>query len=67
VFFETFSAFGTAGLSTGITPNLSPTGQVILMFTMFAGRLGPLTLVVALAARRHRGSYHWADEAVRIG
>ena len=49
--FEAFSAFGTAGMSTGITPELTPASRIIVCLTMFAGRLGPLTLVVALAAR----------------
>jgi trk system potassium uptake protein TrkH len=67
VLFETISAIGTTGLSTGITPGLSPTGQVIVMLTMFAGRLGPLTLVIALAARRRRATYRWSEAVVRIG
>ncbi|MGB2706512.1 MAG: TrkH family potassium uptake protein, partial [Candidatus Omnitrophota bacterium] len=41
--FEITSAFGTVGLSTGITPTLSATGKLIVIFTMFAGRVGPLT------------------------
>jgi trk system potassium uptake protein TrkH len=67
ILFETFSAFGTVGLSTGITPDLSPVGRVILILTMFAGRLGPLTLVLALAARERRTVYHWPEEAIKIG
>ena len=65
--FESVSAFSTAGLSTGITPDLSPVGRFILTATMFAGRLGPLTLVLALAAREHRVAYRWAQEGVKIG
>jgi trk system potassium uptake protein TrkH len=67
ILFEAFSAFGTVGLSTGITPDLSPVGRVILILTMFAGRLGPLTLVLALAARERRTVYHWPEEAIKIG
>jgi trk system potassium uptake protein TrkH len=67
VLFETISAFTTAGLWTGTTHELSPPGQVIVMLLMFAGWLGPLTLVIALAARRRRGAYRWAEEPVRIG
>lgn len=53
--FEVTSAFGTVGLSTGITPDLPPGGQVLLVVLMFVGRLGPITLVSALALReRHR-------------
>jgi trk system potassium uptake protein TrkH len=68
VLFEAFSAFGTAGLSVGITPELSPGGRMILSLGMFAGRLGPLTLVLALAAReRGRVIYRLPEEAIKIG
>ena len=45
------SAFGTVGDSTGITPTLPDTSLLVLIVTMFVGRLGPLTFVLALAAR----------------
>jgi trk system potassium uptake protein TrkH len=67
VLFETFSAFGTVGLSTGMTPSLSPPGRLVLAATMLAGRLGPLTLVVAFAARERRAAFRWAAEGVKIG
>ncbi len=47
--FEAFSAFGTVGLSTGITPVLSPAGKVVVILLMFAGRVGPLLLALRLA------------------
>ncbi|WP_026695176.1 TrkH family potassium uptake protein [Peribacillus kribbensis] len=50
--FEATSAFGTVGLSMGLTPELSHIGRVIIIFTMFAGRLGPLTLAYAVTMRR---------------
>ena len=50
--FEAVSAFGTVGLSTGITADLSDRGKGILMFLMFMGRVGPLTLAYSLAAPR---------------
>jgi len=65
--FETFSAFGTAGLSTGITPDLGPLGRLIISLTMFAGRLGPLTLALALDARERRTVYRLPEEGVKIG
>jgi len=65
--FEAFSAFGTVGLSVGITPEVTPVGRAILSLTMFAGRLGPLTLVLALAARERQRSYRWPEEGVKIG
>lgn len=51
VLFEAVSAFGTVGLSTGITGTLNEFGQAILVVTMFVGRLGPLTVALALAGR----------------
>jgi trk system potassium uptake protein TrkH len=65
--FEAISAFGTVGASTGITPELSDPARLITAFAMFVGRLGPLTLVLALAARAHPVSYRPAVESVRIG
>lgn len=49
VLFEVVSAFSTVGLSRGITGELSPLGQVVIMFMMFAGRVGPLTLAYFIA------------------
>ena len=65
--FEAVSAFGTVGASTGITPELSDRARLITSFAMFVGRLGPLTLVLALTARAHRVPYRPAVEPVRIG
>jgi len=55
------------GASTGITPDLSDPARLITSFAMFVGRLGPLTLVLALAARAHPIPYRPAVETVRIG
>jgi len=65
--FEAVSAFGTVGATTGITPELTDPARLITTFAMFVGRLGPLTLVLALAARARPISYRPAVEAVRIG
>ena len=65
--FEATSAFGTVGLSTGITPDLPDAAELLVALTMFAGRLGPLTLVLALAARARPLPYQPATEALRIG
>ncbi len=65
--FEAVSAFGTVGATTGITPDLSDPARIITSIAMFVGRLGPLTLVLALAARAHAVSYRPAVENVRIG
>jgi trk system potassium uptake protein TrkH len=65
--FETVSAFGTVGDSTGITPTLPDTSLVVLIVTMFVGRLGPLTLALALAARSRAVTVRPALETIRIG
>ncbi len=52
--FEVTSAFGTVGLSTGITPGLSEISKVILIFTMFLGRVGPLSFAIAIALKENR-------------
>ena len=65
--FESISAFGTVGASTGITPELTDPARLITTAAMFVGRLGPLTLVLALAARAHPVAYRPAVEGIRIG
>lgn len=65
--FETFSAFATVGLSTGLTPHLSTAGKLLITFTMLIGRIGPLTLALALAARQRRQAFHLPEERVTIG
>lgn len=65
--FEIVSAFGTAGMSTGLTLEASPLSRLILMGMMFVGRLGPLTLALALAEREHGSPLRWPAETVRIG
>lgn len=67
ILFETVSAFGTVGLSTGITPELSLAGRLLITATMFIGRLGPLLLVLSLAQRQQPSTYRYPQDEVRIG
>jgi trk system potassium uptake protein len=67
VLFETVSAFATVGLSTGITADLPPAAEVILVVLMFLGRLGPLTLGTAIALRERRILYEYPKERPAIG
>lgn len=67
VLFEAVAAFSTAGLSTGITPSLSPVGRIVIMFTMFAGRVGPLTIAMAIGHKSHRPSFRYPEGKVIIG
>lgn len=65
--FEAFSAFTTTGLSVGITPELSPTGKLVVLLTMYIGRIGPLTLALALSRRMETVAVHLPEERVLIG
>ncbi len=65
--FETTSAMGTVGLSMGQTPLLSAPGKLILMLLMFMGRIGPLTMTLAISIRRTRSRFRYADENVMVG
>jgi len=66
--FEATSAFGTVGLSLGITPHLSLAGKMTIIFTMFAGRVGPLTLVLALAEQKKKPvAIKYVEEKITIG
>ncbi|GAB6180512.1 TrkH family potassium uptake protein [Desulfotomaculum defluvii] len=67
VLFEATSAFGTVGLSMGLTGDLSPLGKLIIIVTMFIGRLGPLTMAYALAQRSLKPNIRYAEEKVLIG
>lgn len=65
--FEVTSAFGTVGLSMGLTPELSPLGKLIIILTMFIGRLGPLTLAFALSQKQSQEKFRYPEEKVLIG
>jgi len=67
VCFEAFSAFGTVGLSRGITRDLSTAGRLVICVGMFVGRIGPLTLAVAMYGQARRGRYEYPEEGVMIG
>jgi len=65
--FETASAFGTVGLSTGITGALSDFGKIVIIFCMFVGRIGPLTLVLAIGTRPVSRLVTYPEERVMVG
>lgn len=65
--FESASAFGTVGLSTGITGALPTAGQLLLVVVMLAGRVGPITFITALALRPSIRVYRFPEERPIIG
>jgi trk system potassium uptake protein TrkH len=65
--FDTVSAFGTVGLSMGITPKLNDVQKFALIMMMFAGRVGPLTLAFSLSRSIGRKSLTYAEEGVMVG
>lgn len=65
--FEAISAFGTVGLSTNLTPLLSDFGHSVLIGLMFLGRVGPLTLAVALVLREHSPLFRYPEERPLVG
>jgi len=65
--FETVSAFGTVGLSTGVTAGLSPVGKVLVTVCMFIGRLGPLTLALVIGRRKLGQAISFPEEEVLVG
>ncbi|MFB9327385.1 TrkH family potassium uptake protein [Paenibacillus aurantiacus] len=67
ILFETTSAFGTVGLSLGVTPELTLIGKILISLTMFAGRLGPLTLAYAVGPRAEKELYRYPEGKITIG
>jgi Trk-type K+ transport system membrane component len=65
--FEEVSAFGTVGLSTGITPMLSGYGKVIVMVSMFVGRVGTLTVAYALGGRLTQTHIKYPEGHTMVG
>ena len=67
ILFETVSAFATVGLSTGITADLPPGGQLVIVVLMFVGRVGTITVATALALEARDHSYRYPEENVIVG
>jgi trk system potassium uptake protein TrkH len=65
--FETGSALGNTGLSMGATPSFSWVGKLLLSITMFLGRVGPITVGLALAGEKRAALFQYADAEVFIG
>jgi trk system potassium uptake protein len=65
--FDTVSAFGTVGLSMGITPKLNDLQKYALILMMFAGRVGPLTLAFSLSRSKIKRGTSYAEESLMVG
>jgi trk system potassium uptake protein TrkH len=65
--FDTVSAFGTVGLSMGITPKLNDLQKVALIVMMFTGRVGPLTLAFSLSRSKVKPGVTYAEEGIMVG
>lgn len=67
VLFETTSAFATVGLTRGITPSLTDIGKTIIIFVMYAGRVGPLTIAFAFANKNKKKGYRYSEGNIIVG
>ncbi|GAA0446297.1 TrkH family potassium uptake protein [Lentibacillus halophilus] len=67
ILFEVSSAFGTVGLSLGITDDLSVFSKIVLMILMFIGRIGILTFLFIFTSHKQTGKYHYPKEKMVIG
>lgn len=67
IMFEVSSAFGTTGLSMGITPELSPLGKIIITALMFIGRIGILSFIFLFSRSKNEINYHYPKERIIVG
>jgi len=66
-FFEVMSAFGTCGLSLGVTDDISGMSKIVLMVLMFIGRVGLISFIIMIGGRREPDKYHYPKERIQIG
>ncbi|MCI6275475.1 MAG: TrkH family potassium uptake protein [Clostridium sp.] len=65
--YEVVSAFGTVGLTLGLTPSLTTIGKVMLALTMYCGRVGPMTLFLALTNRKKNRGIRYPEDKILVG
>ena len=65
--YEATSAFGTVGITTGVTQELSTIGKFIIMISMYFGRVGPLTIAFAITKKRKKKNYKYPEGKILIG
>jgi len=67
IFFEELPAFGTVGLSRGLTSQLTTAGRVVIMLSVLVGRIGPLTLALAMGRGKMKELYQYPEERIMVG
>ena len=67
VIYEVISAFATVGVTLGITPNLNVLSQILIIITMFVGRLGPMTFALAIGEKKIKEQYEYPKENIVVG
>ncbi|MBC8491092.1 MAG: hypothetical protein H8D42_00860 [Candidatus Marinimicrobia bacterium] len=67
ILFEVVSAFGTVGLSTGITGSLTQISKIMIIILMFVGRIGPMTLIIALSQKPDQIRVKYPEGNILIG
>ncbi|MDA3792652.1 MAG: Trk family potassium uptake protein [Elusimicrobia bacterium] len=67
ILFEVTSAFGTVGLSTGITADLSSFSKLVIILTMFFGRLGPITFFTAIIVKHKKQTHRYPEQEIAVG
>ncbi|SKA83654.1 trk system potassium uptake protein TrkH [Clostridium sp. USBA 49] len=67
IIYEVTSAFGTVGLTLGLTTKLTTIGKAIISFTMFCGRVGPLTIVLAIARKCSKNTIKYPEDKILVG
>lgn len=67
ILYEATSAFGTVGLTTGVTQRLSTAGKIIIMITMYCGRVGPMTVALALIRNKKKQTHKYPEGKILIG
>ena len=65
--YEATSAFATVGLTLGLTTKLTTAGKIVVLLTMYAGRVGPLTLATAFARKLKNSSIKYPEEKILVG
>lgn len=67
ILYEVTSAFGTVGITLGLTTKLSFIGKILIILTMYCGRVGPMTVILALANKKGKSSIKYPEDKILVG